>query len=46
MYLLTEYMKYGHWVVVVLASYIWDSGTAIPYIGQWYWHPIHRAGGG
>ena len=24
MYLLTEYMEYGHWVVVVLASYMWD----------------------
>lgn len=24
MYLLTKYMKYSHWVVVVLASCIWD----------------------
>ena len=27
---------------VVLASYIWDSGTGILYMGQWYWHPIYE----
>jgi len=42
MYLLMEYMEYGHWVVVVLASYIWDSGTGILYMGQWYWHHIYE----
>jgi hypothetical protein len=27
MYLLTEYMKYGHWVVLVLAQYVWSGGA-------------------